>query len=194
MSLTIQFQTMFAMVAMGLVVGMSLDFYHRLTVRSVKAFWPRVLWDLLFWLVQALLVFYVLLHVNEGELRIYIFLALMIGFFIYRRYGRSPFIRTMEVGFSLVRWIRKAITATFQVMIVSPVKFVLKLITSSVMIGLTLSGNVLIFLLHLLMFPLKLAARFLIPILRRLLPQPIITFSEKTFHAIRKRVKWRIFK
>ncbi|WP_158738509.1 spore cortex biosynthesis protein YabQ [Alteribacillus sp. YIM 98480] len=195
MSLAVQFQTMFAMVAMGLVLGMNLDFYHRLTIRSVKAFWARLAWDLLFWLVQVLLVFYVLLHVNEGELRIYIFFSIAAGFFIYRRYGRSPFIKTMELGFSIVRWTRRTIAALIRIFIISPIKFILKLITSSVMIGITISGNVLFFLLNLLLFPLKLAARYLYPVFRRLLPQPIITFLEKTFQSVRKRVKkWRIFK
>lgn len=183
------------MIAMGLVIGMNLDFYHRVTIRFVKAFWTRMCWDLLFWMAQVLLVFYVLLRVNEGELRFYIFLALIVGFWIYRRHGRKPFLRWMEVGFSFVKWVKRVCIGIIRVFVVSPVKFLLKLIISSVMIGLTICGNVLMFILNLLLFPLKIIARLLRPMVKKFLPRSFVNLIERTFQIIKKRVKqWRIFK
>ncbi|WP_240377878.1 spore cortex biosynthesis protein YabQ [Bacillus piscicola] len=186
MSLTVQFQTMFAMLGMGMVLGMNIDFYHRLTVKTVRALWTRAIWDLLFWLVQALLVFYVLLHVNEGELRVYIFLALFIGFFAYRTCGRATFLKGMENGFAVFRWLRRAVSAITRVTIVSPAKIILKLLMSLGMIGLTLVTNILFLLWRIILFPLKLGVRLVTPLCRRILPPSLLRIVRRVMTAVSK--------
>ncbi|MDQ0300967.1 spore cortex biosynthesis protein YabQ [Salibacterium salarium] len=189
MSLTVQFQTLATMVMMGLVVGLNLDFYQRLTVQAIRKLWSRAVSDILFWIVQALLVFYVLLRTNEGELRFYIFFALLAGFLFYRKFGRTSFLSVLERGFNLVSWCRRLIIAVVQVVLVDPLKFILKLLTSSVMIGLRLIINILSILLRFLLFPLTWIGSMMKPLVSRLLPSPIITFTKKVYNNINRKLK-----
>lgn len=186
MSLVIQFQTMFAMVTMGLVIGMNIDFYHRLTFKWIRAWWTRAVFDLVFWVIQALLVFYVLLSVNEGELRIYIYLALAIGFVGYRKVGRKSFLKNMERGFAFVHWVFRFVCTCVRVIFILPVKFILKQMATLGMIGLTLLLNLLHLIFKLLFFPLQLAGRSLFPIFKRFIPSIILRAVEKCFYKIRK--------
>ena len=84
MTLTVQFYTMIAMVAMGVWLGVAMDTYSRFFHPSKsKSLWLYAN-DVVFWLLQGLLIFYVLYVVNEGELRLYVFLALLCGYAAYR--------------------------------------------------------------------------------------------------------------
>lgn len=65
MTLTTQFYTMLAMSGMGLWLGASLDTYRLFVIRARTARWLLFIHDILFWILQGLLFFYVLLHVNE---------------------------------------------------------------------------------------------------------------------------------
>ncbi|MEH7580287.1 spore cortex biosynthesis protein YabQ, partial [Priestia megaterium] len=60
MSLNIQLYTMLAMVSMGSGLGASLDTYRYFVNRSKSRPWFVFVNDVLFWMVQALLIFYVL--------------------------------------------------------------------------------------------------------------------------------------
>ncbi|MFB5663763.1 spore cortex biosynthesis protein YabQ [Alteribacillus sp. HJP-4] len=195
MSLSVQFQTMIAMLTAGGLIGMNLDIYHRSTVSFVKAVWSRFVWDILFWVVQALLVFYLLLRINEGEIRIYIYPGLLAGFIVYRKYGRHKFLRGMETIFRTGQWMRRLLINTFRVFIGIPVKFVLKLLSSSVMIGLTVISKLIWFLISCLLLPMKWILQPFAPFFRRLLPESLTIRLRKAFHAVLKRVKeWWTFK
>lgn len=84
MTLTTQFYTLLAMIGMGSCFGASLDTYQLFLKRSKRSRWIVFIHDVLFWIIQALLVFYVLLLVNQGELRFYSFIALLCGFAAYQ--------------------------------------------------------------------------------------------------------------
>ena len=77
MSLTTQLATMLAMIGMGSWLGAALDTYNRFLQRQDRTHWIVLINDILFWIVQGLIIFYVLLLVNEGELRFYIFLSIL---------------------------------------------------------------------------------------------------------------------
>ena len=74
-----QASTFLLTVALGFALGIFYDIFRILR----QAFGPRVIfgaiWDLGFWLAVTLALFFVLLHLNFGELRFYIFLGLAIG-------------------------------------------------------------------------------------------------------------------
>jgi len=84
MTLSEQFATMLAMTAMGGWIGLALSTYQRLIRPEKKWKWMILCVDVLFWVVQSLLIFYVLLVVNQGEIRFYILLALICGFATYK--------------------------------------------------------------------------------------------------------------
>ena len=80
MTLSTQFMTMLAMIGMGIFFGAGLDTYNRFLKRSKRKSWLVFINDILFWILQGLFIFFVLFRVNQGELRIYIFIALLCGF------------------------------------------------------------------------------------------------------------------
>ncbi|MFZ4454525.1 spore cortex biosynthesis protein YabQ [Salibacterium aidingense] len=189
MSLAVQFQTMAAMIMMGIIIGVNMDVYERITLQTFRRLWVRAGGDVLFWIVQALLVFYVLLRVNEGELRLYIFAGLAAGFLLYRHLGRPSFLVGLEHVLTAVRWLIRFIIAVIQVLLIHPVKFILKLTASSVMIGLTIIKKILSLILRVLLFPLTWTARAAAPMIKRILPLPILIFIRKTADVLTRLLK-----
>ncbi|GER67634.1 spore cortex biosynthesis protein YabQ [Weizmannia acidilactici] len=96
MSLTTQFYTMLAMLAMGSFFGGALDTYNRFLQRGKRKRWIVFIHDVLFWLCQSLLLFYVLFLVNSGEVRFYIFLALLCGFAAYQALFKRVYMHILE--------------------------------------------------------------------------------------------------
>ncbi|RDU34790.1 spore cortex biosynthesis protein YabQ [Neobacillus piezotolerans] len=105
MTLSVQFLTMAAMVSAGAAFGAMLDTYHRFLNRKNRKSWITFVNDILFWVVQALIVFYVLFHVNKGEIRFYIFLALLCGFAAYQALLKGAYLWILD------RVINAAVTA-----------------------------------------------------------------------------------
>lgn len=73
-----------ALILMGALIGLLFDVY-RITRGMVR---PKgaltALGDMAFWFISAGLTFWFLLLINRGEVRFYIFLALLAGFILYR--------------------------------------------------------------------------------------------------------------
>lgn len=83
MKLEVQLLTMGHMVGAGMYIGIIYDTYFRVWARPARR-WVEALQDVLFWLANALLIFIWLKNVNDGQVRLYIFLALLLGFAIYK--------------------------------------------------------------------------------------------------------------
>ena len=83
MSLQTQWITMATMVGSGLILGVALDAYRVLKERFHLRGWVVSLVDLLYWVAAASLVFHLLVWSNWGELRFYVFVAVLAGFWIY---------------------------------------------------------------------------------------------------------------
>ncbi|WP_113928188.1 spore cortex biosynthesis protein YabQ [Bacillus sp. P14.5] len=96
MTLSVQFYTMLAMVGMGSVFGAALDTYNRFLNRNKRKRWLVFLNDVLFWIVQALFIFYILFSVNFGEVRFYIFIALLCGFAGYQALLKEMYKNLLE--------------------------------------------------------------------------------------------------
>ncbi|MGP7819519.1 spore cortex biosynthesis protein YabQ [Niallia sp. 01092] len=96
MTLSVQFMTMLAMVGMGLLFGLCLDTYQYFLKRPERKRIIVFFHDLLFWIFQALLIFYVLFLVNQGEVRVYIALALVLGFAFYQSIVKTPYLRSLK--------------------------------------------------------------------------------------------------
>lgn len=128
MSLTVQFYTMLAMFGMGSWIGVALDTYGRFLKRPKRARWFLFFNDLSFWIVQGLIIFYVLLLVNEGELRFYVFLALLCGFAAYQSLFQSTYMNLLELLIRFVvrayRFMAKLITT----LILRPIRYIVHLL------------------------------------------------------------------
>lgn len=146
MSLTVQWQTMAAMMAMGVWLGASLDTYHRLAKVRPRFRWFAVVCDFLFWVVQGLAVFYVLLLVNEGEMRFYIVLALLLGFSFYKALLEKPFLRFLEFIIKISLFVYRFCRRFVQIFFIIPIRWLLKLVSSLCMMIVTVSYKTVIFL------------------------------------------------
>ncbi|MED4018405.1 spore cortex biosynthesis protein YabQ [Sutcliffiella cohnii] len=128
MSLTIQFYTMAAMIGVGSWLGAAIDTYGRFLQREKRAKWFIFINDVLFWLLQGLITFYVLLLVNEGELRFYILIALLCGYAGYQALLRNIFLRLLE---TLIQWtinLYLVLEKIFRLIIVRPIQAVVQAI------------------------------------------------------------------
>lgn len=96
MTLSTQFITMVTMIGMGVFFGAMLDTYQRFLQRPKRKHYLVFLNDLLFWIIQALILFYVLFLVNKGELRFYILIALFCGFAAYQSLLKRGYQRILE--------------------------------------------------------------------------------------------------
>ncbi|PRS76080.1 MULTISPECIES: spore cortex biosynthesis protein YabQ [unclassified Bacillus (in: firmicutes)] len=140
MTLTVQFYTMLSMVAMGIWLGASLDTYKLFVNREKTVKWLLVIHDLLFWLVQGLLFFYVLLLTNDGEFRLYIFLAVALGFSMYQALMKQLYMNILKFMMMCVYQTALVFKRLVMSIVFQPIRWLLTLIISAIM-----------FLLHLLL-------------------------------------------
>ncbi|MGG0412479.1 spore cortex biosynthesis protein YabQ [Peribacillus simplex] len=162
MTLTIQFYTLLAMIGMGSGFGAALDTYNRFLNRSERKRWIVFIHDFLFWIIQGLLIFYVLFLVNEGEFRLYLFLALLCGFSAYQALFKGFYQRFLEFLIILVIKLARFIADSVRMLIFLPIKWVI-LSVLAIIIGigkfvfalLKWAGKILLFILNIFWRPLK---------------------------------------
>ncbi|SDJ16734.1 spore cortex biosynthesis protein YabQ [Natribacillus halophilus] len=126
MTLDVQFQTFFAMMIAGAAIAAQLDVYHRCLPQAARSKWRQAFGDLCFWIVQAILVFVVLFQMNDGDLRFYIFLSIILGFFTYWQTVRPLFLRVLEVVIKVVNTIYAMILRIFYLFLWTPVVWLYK--------------------------------------------------------------------
>ncbi|WP_332697265.1 spore cortex biosynthesis protein YabQ [Halalkalibacter lacteus] len=155
MTLTVQLYTMLSMAAMGLYIGAAIDTYGRFTRKRPSFNWLVACNDLLFWLVQALVVFYVLLQANNGEIRFYIFLALVCGYAAYQSLFRQLYQTLLEKLITFVIQTYRITIKLFMVLLINPIKYLLKVLYSLCMMVLSVCLTVILFLLRIIWRPTK---------------------------------------
>lgn len=71
---------------LGVITGAIFQ-YYQLTVRSARpGKYSLYLLDFILWIFLIMVVFVAMLLINQGEMRIYVLLALVAGVFVYYRY------------------------------------------------------------------------------------------------------------
>jgi len=167
MTLTTQFVTILSMIAGGIFVGASFDTFERLFHRRNKKSWFEIIYQLTFWIFQAAFLFYLLYLANYGELRVYVFLAVLCGYAAYRALLQSIYMKMLEVWIRVVTSILRGIKKIFFHLIFIPLKSIFFLIIT-LLIGIfkiLLKGIFLLFLVA--FYPIKVIFR----LIWRLLPK-----------------------
>ncbi len=131
MNLTTQFYTMIAMIGMGSYFGAALETYSRFFRRKRKRRWTVAINDVLFWIVQVLLLFYVLYIVNFGEIRFYIFLALLCGYAFYQSLLKNLYIRFLDLAVNFFMKLYRLIVRLGTLLIYKPVRGLVLFIIST---------------------------------------------------------------
>ncbi|MGR5984334.1 spore cortex biosynthesis protein YabQ [Bacillus cytotoxicus] len=203
MSLTVQLYTMLSMIGMGAWIGASLDTYQRFLKRQQRKRWIVFMNDILFWIVQALFVFYILLLVNEAELRVYVFVALLCGFVAYQSLLKSLYMKVLNfLIYISMQMIQFAIQMIKQLLI-KPVVVMTRLMIALILFlfRMLLSvGHVLWkFLTLIVLFVWKVffwPFRFIASLIWKLLPNHVKLFIEKYAGLLEYLKKWKeyIFK
>lgn len=121
MTLSTQFMTMLSMVGMGITFGITLETYNRFLNRTKRKSWFVFINDVLFWILQGLVIFYILFLVNRGELRFYIFIALLCGFAAYQSIFKGIYIRLLEIIIYTVISIYRFLLKMFYYVIFKPI-------------------------------------------------------------------------
>ena len=135
MTLTTQFYTLLAMIGMGSYFGATLDTYQLFLKRSQRKRWIVFIHDILFWIVQALQVFYVLLLVNQGELRFYSFLALICGFAAYQALLKNGYLIILKAVINICKTTASFVKKVILLFVYKPIVVIMKML---VMISRTL--------------------------------------------------------
>ena len=130
MTLATQFYTLVAMIGMGSFFGAALDTYNRFLKRSERKRWIVFIHDILFWVIQGLLIFYVLFLVNQGEFRFYLFLALLCGFSAYQALFKNIYLNCLELFIKIVIKLFGICVKFVQLFIYFPIKWIIVMIIS----------------------------------------------------------------
>lgn len=185
MTLSTQFLTMLSMIGMGSLFGVMFDTYQRFLDRPNRKSWIVFFNDLLFWVIQALIIFYILFLVNNGELRFYIFVALLCGFAAYQSLFKGIYLRLLEVIINTVISIARFLKRTFQLLIYKPVLGLIQLIISIIILLGRGLFSLVKFILKALLFILKILwvpIEKIIIILWKLLPKGLKKSVEKLYN------------
>ncbi|MBS4175762.1 spore cortex biosynthesis protein YabQ [Bacillus sp. FJAT-49736] len=187
MSLTTQFYTMLAMIAMGSIFGASLDTYNRFLQRGKRKRWIVFVNDVMFWIIQGLAIFYILFLVNYGEIRFYIFIALVCGFAAYQALMKNIYLNLLEILINTIIAIYQFLVKLFMSLIYNPIKWIiLALITISVALGkvllslVQLFAKMLLWTLKVIFYPIK----WIGTLLWKLVPVAFRKFIEKIFQRL----------
>ncbi|MGE6261263.1 spore cortex biosynthesis protein YabQ [Heyndrickxia sporothermodurans] len=187
MSLATQFYTMLAMISMGSFFGATLDTYNRFLQRGKRKRWIVFINDILFWLLQGLLIFYILFLVNFGEIRFYIFVALVCGFAAYQAIMKTTYLKLLEAIISLTISIVQFLYNLLKTIIYNPIKWLIFLLIT-IILGIgkgiyTLVQTILKVLLLVVKILLK-PIIWIFHIFWRAFPTPVKKYIEKFYYFI----------
>lgn len=132
-----QFMSLIISVFAGLIIGLLYDLYRTINYYTKPSKFFLLLMDLLFWLVTGGVSFSVLLRADFAELRIYTFLGIGVGVFIYFKlfseYILKFYRRVIYIITKFVRFLFIFITLPFKLLynfLWVPASFIKKLIVS----------------------------------------------------------------
>ncbi|MEH7546999.1 MULTISPECIES: spore cortex biosynthesis protein YabQ [Bacillaceae] len=202
MTLSTQFLTMLSMIGMGSLFGAMFDTYQRFLNRPKQKAWIVFINDILFWVIQALIIFYTLFIVNSGELRFYIFIALLCGFAAYQALLKGIYLRLLEIGIQSVIAIYNFIRKMIQLLIYKPIVGLIQLLIVIILaLGrglLTLVKfvyKVLLFILKVILFPLQKTVLLFWKLLPKSLKKTVEKLYNKTAGNLKEIMnyinKWR---
>ena len=177
MTLSVQFLTLITMVVSGTVFGAVLDTYNYFLDRKNRKRWLVFIHDILFWIVQGLVIFYVLFRVNNGEVRFYIFVSLLCGFSAYQALFKNFYMKLLELVIKTCIWVWGVLTKIFHIFIISPILLFIRM-----------TKSVLFLVKKVLLALLKTVLR-LVKWILRIIMSPIVWIFRTLWELLPKRIK-----
>jgi spore cortex biosynthesis protein YabQ len=127
-SIAVQLQTVLVMSVCGALMGMGYDTYHVFKGKSRFPPWLLFLLDVAFWLCSMAVVFVVLVRVNDGVVRLPIFLGMLLGAWVYFLIGSKKYIQFLLAVIKFCKWLYRTVLLLIDTLIVRPVLFVYRLV------------------------------------------------------------------
>lgn len=124
MTLSTQFLTLITMALSGFYLGVAQETFRRFTVYWKGRLFLTYFLEILFWMTQAGILFYILYRVNQGELRIYIVLACLFGFSAYQALAKQIYKRLLERLIRIFKAIYQGIEKLIKMMLISPLRWI----------------------------------------------------------------------
>ncbi|MBP1938450.1 spore cortex biosynthesis protein YabQ [Paenibacillus sediminis] len=112
----------------GAVLGLAFNSYRVVSEQLHFPRWCTHLLDLVYWLGAAMFVFEMLFRSNNGELRLYVFLGLFLGGWIYFLLFSVATEKFVVMLIKIIRIIWRGILRTYHILIVTPLIGLYKLI------------------------------------------------------------------
>lgn len=128
MSLTMQYLTVLAMSVSGALIGAVYDVYRTILKEWKYLRWMSSILDFAFWIFALILVIWMLQWANNGDIRLYVFLLLLIGLGLYRLLLRKLVIGSTVRLVLAITFALKMIYRLFLLLVVTPLLWVLQLV------------------------------------------------------------------
>ncbi|TDQ34219.1 spore cortex biosynthesis protein YabQ [Aureibacillus halotolerans] len=167
MTITLQMASLLAMVAAGIWVGLSVDTYKRIWRHYIRNMWMKGLHDIIFWVLQGVLVFFLLWHVNYGELRFYLLLAMLLGVSMYQTLLKRAYLTMLNALLSCILTLVRILRQACLLLIIRPIVWVASVIWAIIAFIVGGIGKILYHLLRIVFF---LPIRWGLLLIWRLLP------------------------
>jgi spore cortex biosynthesis protein YabQ len=129
-TITSQALTLLSMAFCGMGIGMLFDTYRTLERKCGLSGWAIWLCDFLFWISCIFLVFGTLLRVNEGIVRIYVFLGIGIGAVSYLLFLQPAYLFMLGKMIALIVWLYGRLLLLLKYLLLVPILFVYRLVVS----------------------------------------------------------------
>ncbi len=127
MSLSVQFLTLSYMIASGIYLGIAYTTFKRLTSFSHSTRVTQYFLELTFWTGQMFLIYFLLVNINQGVLRFYLFLACFCGFSMYKALFEGRYTQFLESCIKVIKVILRYSYLGMKRFIFQPLIFILSI-------------------------------------------------------------------
>ncbi|GGA70962.1 spore cortex biosynthesis protein YabQ [Ornithinibacillus halotolerans] len=192
MTLSVQFLTMVSMIGGGFYLGMALDTFRRFQRHWKHNVFLVYFMEISFWLTQVFILYYILFQVNLGELRLYVFVACLLGFAAYQALAVNLYKRLLERMIIIISRIYEWISRLMKALIITPIKYIFQLLIAAVIFLFNMILHILKFLLNCIYIPIK----WLFVKIYTLLPEKFKLFLQQLagFYSKIKNICNKVFK
>lgn len=105
----------------GFIIGILFDSFRILRKTFKYKDYIIYIQDILFWIITAFLILYTVAIFNDGQLRLYMIIGVILGFGIYL-YSLSKFF--IKINVNIILFLKKIIEKTIKIILI-PIKYVL---------------------------------------------------------------------
>lgn len=128
MTLHTQFVTMIAMVISGIYLGFATATFRRVEKKWQARKVAKYSLEILYWLVQTCLLFYLLYQLNKGEMRFIFVPACLLGYSMYIVFCEKWYVKLLEKIIHIIKIVVSWIVKGLDALVVQPVIWLMKVI------------------------------------------------------------------